>query len=485
MRLVSRKFASVLFACLTFLSVSGVFAFWQYFDPIEPMFSGVSVNLNEFNYDPGEILYISDIELVSSSNLSSQLSYGKSLPTYVSVKGNLGRAGGKVTYKVTVFNNTDVTYWYVGQKLPEYGTNALISSNKVVIQTKEKTTDSTNTFNSADWIPARTERDFYVTYNFDGVSSGAIDLYVNYYFSIRMDAVEDEFLKILNDKETINGYDYLTSVFDDNYAKTGSKQINNVGEDAVFDRLFGDGLTIDVDGVQTPVTVVIERTNVDGKSTGDTYSVNNSLSGCEYTVYVTADSLVSGQRATVYAISYSCGADGVWYKIGQLYEGTAYVANTEDGAMIQVNGDIAEDKLQDNQNKTWVASPEQYVVYDSGTGQKIVYNAGLVNQGDQYDMLKTIKGIMSTQDQDIFNDINNTGIFKKIYDILNRSENKYSTEPEVVNLRQIFEECSRFYKNHNNGQQFEVLRNCTRSEILPYLVKLVDALEYYYVIRGK
>ena len=375
MRIRFHRMLSTLCISLFLLSVSGVYAVWQYFDPIEPPPpAGINIQLNEFNYDPGEILYISDIEYATSSNLPTQLDYKKTLPTYVTVKGEVSRSNSSVTYKVTVFNNTDVTYWYVGQRLTDYGTNNLISSGAVKITTKEKTSDTSNTFNSADWVPARTKRDFYITYTFNSGSVGNIDLFVNYYFSIRIDGVEDEFLRVLNDNQTQDGlYYYLADAFNENYAESKSKQINSVSEQEVFDNLFGGNLTIDVDGVETPVTVLVERTNVDGKSnTGDKYTGNGAPSGCEYTVYITTDTLVAGQRATVYAITYSCGTDGVWYKVGQLYEGTAYVTNTSDGPMIKVNGDIKENDpiSKPYNNETWVASKETYVIYQDGGNKK-------------------------------------------------------------------------------------------------------------------
>lgn len=469
MRISLQKLLSAFLACLFVITMSGVFAVWTFYAPIEPQSLGVGVQLNEFNYDPGEILYISDISRHSSTNFSTQLNYSKSLPTFVTVKGGVERGGSTVTYKVTVFNNTDVTYWYVGQKLPDYGDNELISANIVSVVTKENPNDSSNTFNSNDWVPARTKRDFYVTYTFGMASIGAIDLMVNFYFSIRIDGVEDEFLKILNDKETTNGYYYLADVFNDQYAEDGSLVIDNVAEEKVFDRLFGGDLTIDVNGVPTPVTVVVQRKDMDGKATGDDYT-GNGPQNCEYTVYVTTDTLTAGQPATVYAISYSCGADGVWYKLGQLYEGTASVVSTPSGPMVSVD--------------SWQANRATYTVYD-GPQNDLYYNTGY-QYGNEYELLKTMEQLMTTQDIEFFNKIDNTYLFKTVYDIINSPENINSEAPEVVNLRNAFDACKPFYKIHNNGQEIKFNRdaNITRAEILPYLVKLCEALDYYYVIRG-
>lgn len=459
------KILSPLLACLSLVTVSGAYAIWTYYKPVQTVNGEISIVLSEFNYDPGEILYISDMVGYSSSGFSTAPNCVYSLPTNVKLTGNVESRGSSVTYKVTVFNNTDVTYWYIGQKLPAHGTNSLISSGDITVTTKEHANDSSNTFNSNDWVPARTKREFYVTYTFaSNASVQAIDLLVNFYFSIRIDGVQDEFLKILNDKESSYGYYYLADEFNDKYSETKTNVIDNKNDKTVFDNLFGGDLKIDVDGTQKSATVAVQRKNVDGTDKGDDYSGANAPTGCEYTVYVTTDSLVVGQKATVYAISYSCGEDGVWYKIGQLYEGTATVVNSADGPVLDVN--------------TWIATPKNYKVYD-----QIEYKVGQ-QYGTNYDLLKTIEEIMSTDDTEIFNKVDNSQLFKKVYDILNSAENKYSEAPEVVNLRRAFEKTAPYYDIRNGGQEIKVVRNCTRSEILPYLVELCDALEYYQTIRG-
>ncbi len=465
-----RKILSVFMMCLFILSISGAYAIWIYYAEIEAMKEPVSIGLGEFEYDPGEILYISEVELYSSSGFSNALNYSKALPTNIKVSGNVQTLRSSVTYKVTVFNNTDLTYWYVGQKLPDYGTNALISSGAITILTKEHASDNSITFNASDWIPARTKRDFYVTYTFNSSQAVTqIDLTVNYYFSIKIDGVQDEFLKILNDKESANGYYYLAGAFDDNYSKNKTDTINNVTDKTVFDNLFGGNLTVDVNGVQTPVTVTVQRKNVDKATTGDSYSGSNAPTGCEYTVYVTTDTLTAGGTATVYAVSYTCGADGVWYQIGQLYEGKASVVNSNSKAVVDVN--------------SWIATEKLYVIYD-GNSRVIEYWVGKTGSGTNFDILKTIEQIMSTNDTELYNKIDGSNIFKDIYDILNSAENKYSDAPEVVNLRHAFEQASPYYEVRNSGKEVKYLGASTRGEIVPYLEKICQALEYYYTVHG-
>ena len=87
--------------------------------------------------------------------------------------------------------------------------------------------------------------------------------------------------------------------------------------------------------------------------------------------------------------------------------------------------------------------------------------------------------LISAEDQDIFNDIDNSKIFKKVYDLL--QSNKNSDDPAVEGLRLAFTEASYLYINHNNGQEFKVIRNkYTRAEIIGPLKKIQNALDYYY-----
>ncbi len=447
-------------------SISGVYALWIYCPPIGEKTDDLNLNLMEFFFDPGEILYITSVERYSTSNFRTELDYSHSLPTNVLLKGEVANENCTVTYKITVFNNTDVTYWYIGPKITATGSNGRFSASSFSLTLKDTANDSTNTFNTQDWVPPRTHRDFYVTYKFNAGYED-ISLLINYYFSIRMDSVQDEFLEILNDKESDNGYYYLADAFNDKYADEKSTVIANVGDElAVFDRLFGKSLTVNVDGTDVPVTVMIQRTNVDGRTTGDAYSTG-SPSGCEYTLYITAGPLEPGGEATVYAVSYSCGDDGVWYQIGQLYEGTATAIDYESAAGVQGAINVS----------TWIATPKTYTVADN-----IYYK---VNQqyGTNFDQLKTITEIQSTNDTEIFNKLDNANILKKVYDILNSSENKYSEAEEVVLLRTAFESMAPYYVNHNNGQEFKIKRDCPRAEILPYIIRLNDAWTYYNEVR--
>ena len=410
-----------------------------------------------------EGVYITAIELVDSRN-ASEISSKFILPTNVSLMSDPRSNGGSLTYKVTVYNNTNVTHWYLQQEFDRnFESNGLIGTNGgITVVTKDHLSDTTNTFNSNDWIPPKTTRDFYVTYTFRQNAQDYPVTFINYLFGIRMDAVHDEFLAVLNNVIQPDSYEYLSSVFDAQYKATGSVTIDSVNNPDVFANLFSD-LKVNIDGQEKEATVVIRRENVDGRQTGDSYSGGNPK-GCEYTLYITVDST---NPATVYAIAYTLGsasAGGKWSQLGELYEGTA-----------SLNADGTP------KYATWLATTKTYTVANID-GKTFQYKVAQPN-GDQYDIKKTFEDITSVADQNFYNSIDNIFLFKKIYDILKKHPG--STDPAVMNLQQAFTDAAPYYVNHNNGQEFKVVRNYTRAELIPVIKGLQKALDYYYQAYGE
>ena len=409
---------------------------------------------------PFKGVYIKSVELASSSYASSTLN-DFVLPTNHKSAADASRSGGYVVYRITVHNNTDVTYWYVGQQYTDdYEQNALLgTANGITVTTRDQSGDSNGTFNTDDWVPPQTERVFYAVYTYGSSAQNACSTLVNFRFDIRMDAVHDEFLAVLNNVKAPDSYEQLASVFNAQYAQNGSVTITTESHPEVFAALFED-LMVNIDGVERQASVVIRRENMDKKDTGDDYtgSGSSTTKGCEYTLYITVEPLTPGTRPTVYAIAYSEGASGMgsgWYQVGELYEGTAPIKS--DGTIDYAN---------------WTATHKEYEIADG-----ITYLVGAPN-GDQYDIMKTMEQLISAEDQDIFNQIDNTNIFKKVYDILQKHSG--STDPAVEGLRKAFTDASIFYRNLNNGQEFKVVRGTyTRAEIIYALKNIQSALDYY------
>ena len=456
------------------MTISGVYATWKFSEnPPDSQSVSLGVHLGEIQFAPKETLQITKAELFSASN-ARNVGVNFTHPTYLATTVNADRSGGSVTYKITVWNNTSVTYWYLGPSWDKsYESNNLIgTTNGISITTKDNSDDKARTFDEADWVPPHTERDFYVTYTFGSNALGAyMTTLLSFDFGIHMDAVYDEFSELLNDKISQYGYNYIAEVFNDKYAETGQTIIANVGaEKEIFDNLFGGDLTINVDGVDVPVTIVIQRANVDKRNTGDDYAGSGAPTGCEYTIYITTDALTSATgEAVVYAVSYSNGGVGVgggdtWYQLGELYEGTARKMKYDS------EGNIIFDITD------WEATAKEYEFVD-GKSYKVGYE-----QGDQYDKLKKLEDIMSANDQDVYNDIDNSQILRKVYAIVHTASNQ--NRAGYDGLRTAFEKAAPFYNVMNNGQEVKIRREATRAELLPYMIAIQNALDYYNQVNG-
>ena len=455
------RVAVVLFLVLL-LSVPNVFAAWVYFtNPPAPATTNLQTKIFEFKEYRG--VYIKSIERISHSNL--QLTKTDiSIPAVITNEVKITSSGASVTYKVTVHNNTDVYYWFVDAAATgNYGNNALVGTNGGVnLVLKDHSSDAGATFNADDWIPPMTEREFYVTYNYGSNATGTVATSIDFRFSVKMDSVHDEFLSVLNNSAPGTGYYTLTELFDALYQKDGTTAISSTSHPEIIESLFGD-LMVNIDGEEKQADIVLRRENLDNDDgSGDDYS-GSGPQGCEYAIYITVDGLTPGSTATVYAIAYSSGASGMgdsWYQVGELYEGTAPVKG--DGTIDYAN---------------WKASHKTYEIADG-----LSYVVGAPN-GDQYDIMNTLEDLISAVDQDIFNQIDNTNIFKKVYDVIAKHPN--STDPAVEGLRKAFADASLFYKNLNNGQEFKVVRDkYTRAEIIHAISNIQKALDYYYQIYG-
>ncbi|MBQ3064442.1 MAG: hypothetical protein IJC99_06560 [Clostridia bacterium] len=424
-------------------------------------------------------VYITEAERVYTAGVSGYShEYIKptNLKTAVTPAQN---AEPSVTYRVTVHNNTDVSYWYLGIGAErDYGANNLIDQNDgIFITTKDHLEDTSATFDKNDWIPPQTYRTFYVTYRFGARARGtACDNMVNFRFGLHMDSVQDEFLRLLNDKTSANGYQYIAESFDDKYAENGSTVIGNIGDDtAIFDAMFGPDMKINVGGVEKSVTVMIERKNVDSNvSSGDAYA-GGGPAGCEYTIYLTTDSL--GEDAvTVYAVSYTCDANGVWRQIGELYEGTCETDTYEDSGKAAMN------------ISTWDATPKIYQVTND-----ISYKVGY-EQGTEYDKYDTIEQLMSAKDQEFYNAVNNNSskllipacLIVYSYRHHNgqwiESDNPYNKyNPGYDLLKAAFDKIKPYCYIGNGAQEVKIQNASTlsRAELIRLLEAVQQAYDYY------
>ena len=410
---------------------------------------------------PPKGIFIVGVEVIDRQNVTD-VDSGYTSPTNLRSSVN-ATAGGSITYKITVENNSDVTYWFREilylDDLQNMDNSLLGANNGIRIVVKDKLADTTATFNNEDWVPPHTTRDFYAIYSFGSAAAGtAVTTLVNFSFGGKIASYGDEFLAILNDPEK---YAILSGAFNDAYISDRSTISGNVGADVgLFDTLLGPDLKLDGKSVK----IMIERSNMDGKTTGDSYA-SGGPSGCEYTIYVTTEDL-SG-KPTVYAVSYTKEANGEWRQIGELYEGT-----TPLGTYVDSKGEAYVSFAPDQ----WEAVPKTYTVF-TYKGNSVTYK---VNEkyGNSYQQQFKLKDLMSMQDQELYNQLNNHQILKDTYKIL-FDDHVGSNATEILLLRDAYEDALRFYEMRNQGQEFSLNNTATRAELLSTVEALAKAMDYY------
>lgn len=271
-------------------------------------------------------------------------------------------AAGVVTYEVTIFNNTDVTYYFrdidFQTNLEGYNGNDYISEYSPHISIGIECEFGGVSIESKKLIP-RERSTFRITYRVGEGLNADLDwkTLVNIRFGINVeaeeeaiDAVEERFLTILN---TTSTYEQLVDALDNKYDGTNAWTSNYIGnvvgsfsDDSVaVNTLFAGQLQITVGGVPMDATVLIKHENVDWISdTGDDYVAVHPNGGrvegkaCEMTLYLTIDPLTAaGQYVPVYTVVFTCDRDEAtgerlsdWYKVGTRYAGEANVV-TYDG----------------------------------------------------------------------------------------------------------------------------------------------------------
>ena len=104
-------------------------------------------------------------------------------------------------------------------------------------------------------------------------------------------------------------------------------------------------------------------------------------------------------------------------------------------------------------------------------------------QGNHFEMMSSLSELMSAKDSEFGNKINGNPLFTNVYNIVKANPN--SQAPEIVNLRNAWNDIEPYFVIYNNGGTIWYDSNsCTRGEILPYVIRLGDAYEYYLQVHG-
>ena len=440
-----------------------------------------------------EGLFITAIDTNSTTSVDSNEVNFIEYSTTINSTINKARSGtGTVEYKVTVYNNTKLTYtyrdFYYQTSLDGYNGNGYLSTTNN--KSKIGVTVSLAKETAANKIvkPGET-KEFTVTYAVGSSMNANTDwaTRINLRFGINVDGerealevVEKKFLDILNTKTT---YDKLIDALDNKYdgrQEWTSNYIGNVigssSEDSVaLNTLFAGQLQITVGKDQMDATVLVKHENLDGnRSTGDDYvAVNQNGTGspfygygCEMTLFLTVDPLnKSGAYVPVYAVVFTCDRDANgnkisdWYRIGSTYSGTANVVSYDGG-----NGTGS--FVTDN----WVADAATYKLVDGYS-----YNIG----GDVYNLKayshSVSKGV-SIKNIVVANDTNAVNTLKTLANDAKRimEDTRYAGEGVDI-VAEVYERYSYLYTANANGTH-SVRADLTIAQMSPAIVNLYDAV---------
>lgn len=288
--------------------------------------------------DPPEGVFITTITSSGTNNASAVVN-GYSM-TVVNSTVNLGtNRNATLTFTVTVFNNTSIDYGYnamiytVGEGTYDNESIVVtpqIERREVVASQESLTFDVTVSYASGVSITNNILNSV-ITYEFlplDDIPEDEAEIAVS--------GVLEQFRKILNNEVVGNtdSYGQLLTQMDDyrNNDRYNESYIGNVdgasGEDvALLGDLFQGQLSLNINGTDTPVTVMIKNEEIDG----------NTANGNEMTIYMTTHDLqkqntgwfAPTEYANVYAAVFRKETldDGttVWRQVGDMYLGSAEI----------------------------------------------------------------------------------------------------------------------------------------------------------------
>ncbi|MBQ4111173.1 MAG: hypothetical protein IJD38_00080 [Clostridia bacterium] len=312
-------------------------------------------------------LFITAVEVSDNPSPSNVYSHTESfLPYSTTVDSTIRRTSGTgtITYEVTVFNNTPLTYSYrdiyYQTNLTGYNGNNYVTKTPNRYRLSVECSLENASAEEKIVLPGETKT-FTVTYTVGRSMSSSTNwrTLINFQFGINvsgereaLEIVEDKFLNILNTNSTyLQLLDALDNKYDGSQEWT-SNYIGNVkgsssADSVAVNTLFAGQLQITVGKDQMDATVLIKHENLDWNNrTGDDYVALPPNSngtpfygyGCEMTLYLTVDPLEkAGSYVPVYAVVFTCDRDengnriSDWYRIGSTYAGTANVVTYDGG----------------------------------------------------------------------------------------------------------------------------------------------------------
>ena len=297
-------------------------------------------------------VYIYNIEMVDDADVDVNAYISSVLNSTAHLNGNSDDYG---VVKITVKNNSDLVYGY-SATLRQAGIHDETYSNGDIVYAVYSDEECTVPLAKKTPVQPDGYLDFYLKFYYADnaqIPEGGEELnsILNFKFItpiedipetgeklVIMDTLE-KFRIILNTQneyvDLYNGMQAKYSGKDWHVSYIGNVAGSNHIDTEVLNELFDNILTINVDGVDLNITLIVKMENIDGNgSTGGTYVVpsaaQTTYSGCEMTLYMTAVQIEKEGYNTyeyirpVYAGVFTCDGEGQpWYQIGDVYAGEA------------------------------------------------------------------------------------------------------------------------------------------------------------------
>lgn len=422
-------------------------------------------------------------------NVWEHLEYTTTLDSTIN-RGYYG--SGTVTYKITVLNNTKLTYSYRGlyyqSSLSGYNGNGYVSDSNGNYRIGVVCSLADASPQDKKVLPGE-KKTFEVTYTVGQNLGSSTDwrTLINFQFGINVEGeaealavIEEKFLNILNTTSTYETLiDALDNKFDGRQEWT-SNYIGNVtgsssADSMAVNTLFAGQLQITVGDEDKDATVMIKHENLDGDpKTGDDYVAKNQNNGgefrgygCEMTLYLTIDPLEdAGQYVPVYAVVFTCDRDdegnivGDWYRVGNTYAGEANVVTYDGG---NGSGSFVTDNWRATAATHNVISGYDYTVGDKNYSIG-AYSYSVANRVN----IESI--VMAT-------DANATNIVQTLLDHAKSIiESQEYAGTGISAVESAYEAVSRIYTVDADGNPV-VKGGLTRAQLLPAISRLYAATD--------
>lgn len=322
-------YLTVLIIMLSALLCSGAYATWYYMSDDINGESNCSV---EFSHR--HVVYITDAYQVVGQGSGQAVVNGYNATTLGSTITLKNSKNSYATVNVTVFNSSNEIYAFNAVKFVAEN----YSNTDIVFEHPD--------IKHGDQVNPNSSISFDVVFAYkSGVnpSNYLLTSFLNFEFTPLDELPEEEviavsgalgqFNNILNGDTISDSLQQLTTQMDNYNAndRHDNSYIGNVSgateEDVILlENLFQENLTLSIEGVETNVTILIKREDIDGDlTTGD-------ASGNEMTIYMTTDDLqqtgswFNPSTAPVYVAVFTSDDNGEnWYQIGSMFEGTATI----------------------------------------------------------------------------------------------------------------------------------------------------------------